>query len=64
MNENNREARYCVEGRLGVTVKAVFSDDGVHDLRTHAEEAIRAEALCDLPFAQVEISAMAKQQTR
>ena len=64
MSENQRGVRYCVEGRLSVTVKAVFSDDGVHDLRTQAEEAIRAEALCDLPFAQVEISAMTKQQTR
>lgn len=64
MNEKQRGARYCVEGCLSVTVKAVFSDDGVHELRTQAEEAIRAEALCDLPFAQVEISAMTKQQTR
>jgi hypothetical protein len=64
MNENQRGARYCVEGRLSVTVKAVFSDDGVHDLRTQAEEAIRAEALCDLPFALVDISAMKEQQAR
>lgn len=63
MNGNQPEVRYCVAGSLTITVKAVFADDGVHDLRTQAEEAIRAEALCDLPFAQVEVSAL-KQQTR
>lgn len=63
MNGKDSGVRYCTEGSLTITVKAVFADDGVHDLRTQAEEAIRAEALCDLPFAQVEVATMKKQRT-
>ncbi len=33
MNGNQPEVRYCVAGSLTIAVKAVFADDGVHDLR-------------------------------